>query len=79
VADDLFALMDQVLAASQAVLAAYREAQAEGRFERAISLDLVLRGQSDAVLALAELLESEGTPYPPGSGPKGGRRLRTVA
>jgi hypothetical protein len=79
--DDLFAVMGQVMEATQTVLAAYREAQATDRIERAISLDLVLRSQSDAILALAELLESEGTPCPPppGGGPKGGRRLRLAA
>jgi hypothetical protein len=57
--DDLFSVMDHVVAASQAVLAAYREARATDRIERVISLDLVLRSQSDAILAMAELLESE--------------------
>jgi hypothetical protein len=79
--DDLFAVMDRLVAASQAVHDAYKEARATDRIERVISLDLVLRGQSDAMLAMAELLESEGTPYPPpgGGGPNGGRRLRVVA
>jgi hypothetical protein len=79
--DDLFAVAEQVAAATQMVLAAQRQAQADGRIERSISLNLVLRSQSDALLAMAELLESEGTPYPPpgGGGPKGGRRLRAVA
>jgi hypothetical protein len=41
---------------------------------------LVVRSQGDAMLALAELLASEGTPYPPpGGGPRGGRRLRLAA
>jgi hypothetical protein len=40
-----------------------------------------MRSQQDAMLAMAELLESEGTPYPPlgGGGPKGWRWLRAVA
>jgi hypothetical protein len=40
-----------------------------------------VRNQGDAMLALAELLASEGTPYPPpgGGGPRGGRRLRLAA
>jgi hypothetical protein len=80
-ADDLFAVMERVAEAAQAVLAAHTQARADGRIERLISLNLVLRSQSDAMLAMAELLESEGTPYPPpgGGGPKGGRRLRVVA
>jgi hypothetical protein len=79
-ADDLFAVMERVVDATQAVLDAQRQARADGRIERSISLNLVMRSQQDAMLAMAELLESEGTPYPPpGGGPKGGRRLRVAA
>jgi hypothetical protein len=80
-ADDLFAVMERVVDATQAVLDAQRQARADGRIERSISLNLVMRSQQDAMLAMAELLESEGTPYPPpgGGGPKGGRRLRLAA
>jgi hypothetical protein len=81
-ADDLVPVMERVAEAAQAVLAAHTQARADGRIERLISLNLVLRSQSDALLAMAELLESEGTPYPPpggGGGPKGGRRLRVAA
>jgi hypothetical protein len=81
-ADDLLGLMDQVMAAWAALDHAHQQAQAAGRTERAISLNLVLRSVGDGALALAELLESEGTPYQPpdgGGGPKGGRRLRAVA
>jgi hypothetical protein len=80
-ADDLFPVMERVAEASEAVLVAWQQARADGRIERLVSLNLVLRSQSDALLAVAELLESEGTPYPPpgGGGPKGGRRLRAVA
>jgi hypothetical protein len=76
---DLLALMDQVMTAWVAVDHAYRQAQAAGRIERAISLNLVLRSVGDGALALDELLESEGTPYEPPPGPKGGRRLRVAA
>jgi hypothetical protein len=81
VADDLLALMDQVMTAWVAVDHAHQQAQAAGQIERAISLNLVLRSVGDGALALDELLEAEGTPYqpPPGGGPKGGRRLRAVA
>jgi hypothetical protein len=81
VADDLLALMDQVMTAWVAVDNAHQQAQAAGQVERAISLNLVLRSVGDGALALDELLESEGTPYqpPPGGGPRGGRRLRVVA
>jgi hypothetical protein len=80
-ADDLIPVMEQVAGAAEAVLTAWQRARADGRIERLISLNLVLRSQSDAMLALAELLESEGSPYPPpdGGGPKGGRRLRVAA
>jgi hypothetical protein len=80
-ADDLIPEMLQIVDATQAVLTAQREARASGRIERSISLQLVMRSQQDAMLAMAELLESEGTPYPPpgGGGPKGGRRLRLAA
>jgi hypothetical protein len=80
-ANDLFAVMERVVDATQAVLDAQRQARADGRIGRSISLNLVMRSQQDAMLAMAELLESEGTPYqpPPGGGPKGGRRLRAVA
>jgi hypothetical protein len=80
-ADDLFPVMERVVDATQAVLDAQRQARAVGQIERSISLQLVMRSQQDAMLAMAELLESEGAPYPPpgGGGPKGGRRLRAVA
>jgi hypothetical protein len=80
-ADDLFAVMLQIVDATEAILKAQQQARAAGQIERSISLNLVLRSQSDAMLALAELLESEGTPYPPppGGGPKGGRRRRVAA
>ena len=79
-ADDLLGLMDQVMAAWVALDHAHQQAQAAGRIERAISLNLVLRSVGDGALAMAELLESEGTPYQPpdGGGPKGGHRLRAV-
>jgi hypothetical protein len=77
---DLFALTEQMTAAVQAVQQAEREARYAGQIERAISLQLALRSGADALLALAELLESEGTPpRPRGGGPKGGRRLRLAA
>jgi hypothetical protein len=77
-ADDLIPVMLQIVAATEAVLDAQRKARAVGQIERSISLNLVMRSQQDAMLAMAELLESEGTRYepPPGGGPKGGRRLR---
>jgi hypothetical protein len=79
-ADDLIPVMLQIVDATEAVLTAQREARAAGRIERSISLQLVMRSQQDAMLAMPELLESEGTPYPPpGGGPKGWRRLRAVA
>jgi hypothetical protein len=80
-ADDLLGLMDQVMAAWVALDHAHQQAQAAGRVERTISLNLVLQSVGGGALALAELLRSEGTPYqpPPGGGPKGGRRLRAVA
>ncbi len=79
-ASDLIPVMQQVAAAAEAVLTAWQRARAAGQVERVVSLNLVLRSQSDAMLALAELMESEGTPYPPpGGGPKGGLRLRVVA
>jgi hypothetical protein len=80
-ADDLFQVMLMIVDATQAVLEAQRQARAAGLIERSISLNLVMRSQQDAMLAMAELLEAEGTPYPPprGGGPKGGRRLRAVA
>jgi hypothetical protein len=71
-----------VAGAAQAVLEAWKQARAAGQMERVVSLNLVLRSQADALLALTELLESEGTPYPRpprGGGPKGGRRTRAVA
>jgi hypothetical protein len=79
-AEDLFAVMERVVDATEAVLHAQRQARAAGQVERSISLNLVMRSQKDALLALAELLESEGTPYRPpgGGGPKGGRRLRVA-
>jgi hypothetical protein len=58
---------------------AHQQAQAAGQVERAMSLNLVLRSVGDGALALDELLESEGTPYQPPPGPKGGRRLRVAA
>jgi hypothetical protein len=78
---DLFALTEQMAAAVLAVQEAEREARHAGQIEQAITFQLVLRSGADALLALAELLESEGTPYPPpsGGGPKGGRRMRAVA
>jgi hypothetical protein len=78
---DLLALMDQVMTAWVAVDHAHQQAQAAGRIERAVSLNLMLRSVGDGALALAELLESEGTPYQPspGGGPKGGRRRRVAA
>jgi hypothetical protein len=79
--DDLIPVMLKIVDATEAVLTAQRQARAAGQVERSISLNLVMRSQQDAMLAMAELLESEGTPYPPpgGGGPKGGRRLRAVA
>jgi hypothetical protein len=76
---DLLALMDQVVTAWVAVDHTHQQAQAAGRIERAISLNLVLRSVGDGALALDELLASEGTPYEPPPGPKGGRQLRAVA
>jgi hypothetical protein len=76
---DLRGVMDQVVAAWDALNHAYQQAQADGRIERAISLNLVLRSVGDGALALDELLEAEGTPYRPPPGPKGGRRLRVAA
>jgi hypothetical protein len=80
-ADGLFPVMLQIIDATEAVLVAQQQARAAGQMERSISLQLVMRSQQDAMLAMAELLEAEGTPYPPppGGGPKGGRRLRVVA
>jgi hypothetical protein len=80
-ADDLLGLMDQVMAAWVALDHAHQQAQAAGRIERAISLNLVLRSVGDGALALDELLRAEGTPYepPPGGRPKGGGWLRAVA
>jgi hypothetical protein len=79
-AEGLFAVMERILDATEAVLEAQRRARAAGQIERNISLNLVMRSQKDALLAMAELLESEGTPYPPPGGrePKGGRRLRVI-
>jgi hypothetical protein len=73
--------MDQVVGTMVAVQDAHQRARQAGMIERAISLNLVQRTVEDAALALDELLESEGTPYPPpdGGGPKGGRRLRVAA
>jgi hypothetical protein len=76
---DLFALTEQMAVAVEAVQRAEREARHAGQIERAITFQLVLRSGADALLALAELLESEGTPPPGGGGPKGGRRLRATA
>jgi hypothetical protein len=78
---DLIPVMLQIVDATEAVLVAQQRARAAGQIERSISLQLVMRSQQDAMLAMAELLESEGTPYPPprGGGPKGGRRLRVAA
>ena len=80
-ASDLFPVAERVAEAAQAVLEAWQQARAAGQMERVVSLNLVLRSQSDALLALTELLESEGTPYPhpPGGGPKGGRCRRVAA
>ena len=80
-ASDLVPVAERVAEAAQAVLEAWQQARTAGQMERVISLNLVLRSQSDALLALTELLESEGTPYPrpPGGGPKGGRRRRVAA
>jgi hypothetical protein len=77
-ADDLFPVMERVVDATEALLIAQNQARAEGRIERLISLNLVMRSQQDAMLAMAELLESEGAPNPLPSpdGPTGGRRLR---
>jgi hypothetical protein len=76
---ELFALMDQVMAAWVAVDDAQWTAREAGQIERAISLNLALHSLGDGALALDELLKAEGTPYqpPPGGGPKGG--LRVVA
>jgi hypothetical protein len=73
---DLFAMTDQMAAVVQAVQEAEREARHAGQIERAITFQLVLRSGSDALLALAELVESEATRT---SRPrvKGGRRLRS--
>jgi hypothetical protein len=60
---DLFALTQQMAAAVQAVQEAEREARHAGQVERAITFQLVLRSGADALLALAELLESEARPY----------------
>jgi hypothetical protein len=79
VADDLRALMDQLMVVWAAIDDAYQQAQADGRIERVISLNLILRSVGDGALALDELLEAEGTPYRPPPGPKGGRRLRVAA
>jgi hypothetical protein len=76
-ADDLIAVMLQIVDATEAVLQAQQHARAAGQVERSISLQLVMRSQQDAMLAMAELLESEGIPPPPG--PKGGRRMRVAA
>jgi hypothetical protein len=79
-ASDLIPVAQRVAEAAQAVLEAWQQARAAGQMERVVSLNLVLRSQSDALLALTELMESEGTPYPPpDGGPKGGRRLRVAA
>lgn len=78
-ADDLFPVMLQIIDATEAVLVAQQQARAAGQIERSISLQLVMHSQQDAMLAMAELLESEGTPYQPPPGPKGRRRLRAVA
>jgi hypothetical protein len=80
-ADNLLTVMMRMVDITEVVLAAQQEARAAGQAERSISLDLVLHCQRDAMLAMAELLVSEGTlpPLPPRGGPKGGRRLRTVA
>jgi hypothetical protein len=78
-AADLLGLMDQVMATWVALDHAHQQAQAAGRIERTISLNLVLRSVGDGALALAELLAAEGTPYEPPPGPKGGRRLRVAA
>jgi hypothetical protein len=80
-ADDLIPVMLQMVDATEAVMVAQRQARAAGQVERSVSLQLVLRSLQDGLLAMAELLESEGTPYPPprGGGPKGGRRLRAAA
>lgn len=76
---ELFAVMDQAIGAWAAVDDAWQQAQAAGQIERAITLNLVLRSVGDGVLALDELLEAEGTPWPrpPTGGPRGG--LRVVA
>jgi hypothetical protein len=78
---DLLGVMDELVGALAAVQDARAAAQAAGRIERAISLNLVERSVGDGALALAELLEAEGTPYqpPPGGGPKGGRRQTMAA
>jgi hypothetical protein len=47
-ADDLLGLMDQVMAAWVALDHAHQQAQAAGRIERAISLNLVLRSVGTA-------------------------------
>jgi hypothetical protein len=61
---DLLALMDQVMIAWVAVDHAHQQAQADGRIEQAISLNLVLRSVGDGALALDELLEAEWHPVP---------------
>jgi hypothetical protein len=70
---DLLALTEQMAAAVPAVQEAEREARHAGQIERAITFQLVLRSGADALLALAELLESEARPNPPPGrdGPKG--------
>jgi hypothetical protein len=80
-ADNLLAVTMKMVDITETVLAAQQQARAAGQVERSISLDLVLHSQRDAILAMAELLVSEGTlpPLPPRGGPKGGRRLRQAA
>jgi hypothetical protein len=58
-ASDLVPVAERVAEAAQAVLEAWQRARAAGQVERVVSLNLVLRSQSDALLALTELLESE--------------------
>jgi hypothetical protein len=74
---ELWALMDRVIEAWAALDDAHRHAQAAGQVERAGSLNLAQRAVGDGALALDELLEAEGTPYPrpPKGGPKGGLRV----
>jgi hypothetical protein len=81
-ADDLIPVMLKIVDATEAVLTTQRQARAAGQIERSISLQLILRSQQDAMLAMAELLESEGTsnePPPTDGVPRAGRRLRVVA